>query len=78
MPGMLHKNFYDTEKRSMTDWADAKSELNELIARLRRVHEDLPSFYSDSLKGWDLSSAHTACMHLRSAIAELELLADKR
>lgn len=64
----------------MTDnaWADAKSELNELVRELRRVHEYLPSMYSDSVKGWDVSSAYTACVHIRSAIAELNPLKELR
>jgi hypothetical protein len=64
----------------MTDmnWADAKSELNALITELRRVHESLPSFYSDSVKGWDVSNAYTACNYLRSAVEALKPLANRR
>jgi hypothetical protein len=61
-----------------TGWADAKTELNALVDKLRRVHESLPSSYSDSVKGWDLSNAYTACLHLRSVIASLEPLTNSR
>jgi hypothetical protein len=61
-----------------TNWADAKSKLNTLITELRRVHESLPSFYSDSVKGWDVSDAYTACNHLRSAIEALKPLTNRR
>ena len=54
------------------DWTEAKTELNGLIAELRSVHKDLPSFHSDSLKGLDVEPAYSACAHLRSAIAALK------
>jgi len=54
-----------------TNWGNAKSELNRLIAELRSVHESLPSFYSDSVKGWDLDYVYTANNHLRAAIGAL-------
>lgn len=57
-----------------TNWANAKTELNELMTELRRVHEGLPSFYSNSVKGWDVSNAYAACVYLRSAIAALKAL----
>jgi len=61
-----------------TNWADAKTELNTLVSKLRHVHGNLPSFHSDYLKGWDLCDAYTACSYLRSAIAALEPLAKSR
>ena len=53
-------------------WTEAKIELNDLIAELRSVYKDLPSFHSDSLKGWDAEPTYSACAHLRSAIAALK------
>jgi hypothetical protein len=64
----------------MTDmnWANAKSELNTLITELRLVYENLPSFYSDSVKGWDVDNVYTASNHLRAAIEALKPLTKRR
>jgi hypothetical protein len=61
-----------------TNWASAKSELNKRLTELRSVHENLPSLYSNSVKGWDLDNAYIASAHLRAAIEALKPLTNRR
>ena len=60
------------------NWANAKSELNRRIAELRSVHESLSSFYSDSVKGWDVDNVYIATNHLLVAIEALKPLTNRR